>query len=159
MRSEGSVEYDMAHNVKFLADGFCAVVWGYIGDLDYFTQFFGFPDTQGAEPCGLCPCTNQEGDVPWSDFRSSPHPAVWMTRLFKHADFIARGRFTPLLQLPGVTCFTLMIDWMHVKYLGTDQYFLGSVLALMTMHIMSGIQLLSTVAPFIMYHRIAPYIR
>ena len=106
----------MAHNVKFLADGFCAVVWGYIGDLDYFTQFFGFPDTQGAEPCGLCPCTNQEGDVPWSDFRSSPHPAVWMTRVFKHADFIARGRFTPLLQLPGVTCFTMMIDWCQVPW-------------------------------------------
>ena len=48
MRCEGSVEYEMAHDVKLLADCFCAMVWGYLGDLDYLCQFFGFPDTQGA---------------------------------------------------------------------------------------------------------------
>ena len=55
---------ELAHNVKFLADGFCAVVWGYIGDLDYFVQFLNFADAQGMEPCRLCPCTNRGGDVP-----------------------------------------------------------------------------------------------
>ena len=48
MRCEGSVEYEMAHGVKLLADCFCAMVWGYLGDLDYLCQFFGFRDTQGA---------------------------------------------------------------------------------------------------------------
>ena len=43
MRCEDSDEYRLAHEVKNLADSVCAIVWGHIGDLDYFVKFFDFP--------------------------------------------------------------------------------------------------------------------
>ena len=44
----------------------------------------------------------------------------------------------PLLALIGASVLTVYPDWMHVKYLGTDQYLLGSVLKLMVFHLLPG---------------------
>ena len=43
-----------------------------------------------------------------------------------------------LLQLPGASCYTIAYDYMHVKYLGTDMYQFGSVLALLVRFVLPG---------------------
>ena len=134
----GTVEYRRAHDVVWLADGLFALLWVISGDLDFHAAFMGFPRTTAASPCGLCPCTNREGDMPWSDYRTDP-PAEWMQNMWgpeQYAD--AHPDRHPWLTLPGVTLLSVCIDWMHVKYLGTDQYFLGSVLYLLVFVLMGG---------------------
>ena len=43
-----------------------------------------------------------------------------------------------LFRLPGVSIWTVQCDYMHTKYLGTDQYFFGSVLRVMVYLLLPG---------------------
>ena len=43
-----------------------------------------------------------------------------------------------LFRVSGVTLHNVAPDLMHCKHLGTDQYYYGSVLKLLTHHIMTG---------------------
>jgi hypothetical protein len=44
----------------------------------------------------------------------------------------------PFLLLFFITIATINPDWMHIKYLGVDQYFFGSVLKVLTHHFLPG---------------------
>ena len=79
------------------------------------------------------------GDKPWSDFRDDP-PAEWMLDIWMPVDW--KMNTVPnnaLLRLSFVSILTLQPDWMHLKYLGTDKYFYGSVLALMVFYLLPGL--------------------
>ena len=54
--------------------------------------------------------------------------AIMMANTIRHA----------LLSLPGMSGLNLASDWMHVKYLGCDQYVLASVLYLLTHTLLPG---------------------
>ena len=44
----------------------------------------------------------------------------------------------PLFRLPGVSILNVMPDLLHCKHLGSDSWFYGSVMTLLTHHIMEG---------------------
>ena len=55
-----------------------------------------------------------------------------MAMLYSVAHFMAADPFPhPFWQIPGVSDYNLNLDYMHVKHLGVDKYFLGSVLFLL----------------------------
>ena len=87
----------------------------------------------------FCPCTNSVGTMPWNNFSVDP-PAPWMLALRNQEWFLTNAHLlpNPMYSIPGVTAMSVCIDWMHTKYLGTDQYFLGSVLWCMCNFLFDG---------------------
>ena len=91
----------------------------------------GLPNFSNANmPCALCR-TSLTGSNSWSNFRKD---APWRGQQWS---FSGWKRWpsrcsNPLFTLPGVSAFSISLDYMHSKYLGTDQYVFGSILALLT---------------------------
>jgi hypothetical protein len=117
-----------------LAAGYFGVLWGIMGDLDYFASDLGLPRFSAASPCTLCRCCN-EGPAFWSDFRQN---AAWIEECWTNEEWLAwDGRSTsPLFTMPGVTGLTVALDYMHCKYLGMDQYMFGSVMYVLCYFVM-----------------------
>lgn len=81
-----------------------------------------------------CQCT-ATGIATWSDFKDDAH---WRSTRWEADDWRnwdERSKCV-LLTLPGASCWTLAYDWVHVKYLGVDQYIFGSVLYVLVSMIM-----------------------
>ena len=83
-----------------------------------------------------CKCT-MTGPMTWSDFRSE---ATWRNTRWDPEDWRSWEQRTKcvLLTLPGASCWTIAYDWVHVKYLGVDQYIFGSVLFVLVCMVMPG---------------------
>ncbi|CAE7343817.1 unnamed protein product [Symbiodinium sp. CCMP2592] len=130
---EGTVQAERAGSA--LANGFYGVVWSLIGDLDYFTQILQLPNYNNASmPCPLCKA-NLSGDLTWSNFGST---APWRASLWRPHTWHAwadRSR-NPIFSIPGVSALQIACDYMHSKYLGTDQVQFGSVLSLLCYDVM-----------------------
>lgn len=89
-----------------------------------------------AGPCAWCRCT-LVGETTWTDFRATaPWREARWTKMGWHA-WEGKSKCS-LLQLPGASCYTIAYDYMHVKYLGTDMYQFGSVLALLVRFVLPG---------------------
>jgi hypothetical protein len=102
------------------------VLFGLLGDLDYFAAALKQPRWSTLHPCPACPC-GSAGILSWNDFRIE---AAWLARSWTPATWLAwpdRSK-CPLFKMEGVTALTVMLDWMHTKYLGVDQYMFGSVM-------------------------------
>lgn len=114
---------------EWLADGFFGIIWVLRGDLDWAYKVWKFPHYGSERPCGWCPCSIRDNALPWTDLRPD---ADWVSQVHTTAAFEARfpGR-SRLLHSPGISVQACWMDYMHVKHLGVDQYFLGSVLWLM----------------------------
>ena len=122
-----------------LAGGWKAVLWALTGDLDYFCSMLGTPNYSLASgPCMHCRC-KMTGPETWSDFRSE---AAWRTTRWDPEEWRTWEQRTKcvLLTLPGASCWTIAYDWVHVKYLGVDQYIFGSVLFVLVCMVMEGEQ-------------------
>ena len=134
----GTRSYELSHGPDTrLAEGYFALLWVIESDLDFLAQFWNFPRNSAASPCAYCPCTNRFGHMPFDNFSTDP-PAPWMSQI-RNVDYMLDHpeSFTnPMYRIPGVTALTVCIDWMHTKYLGTDQYFLGSVLFTLCHHLL-----------------------
>ena len=52
--AEGTIEWERAHVVVWLADGYYGLLWVFRGDLDFFNIFLNFPKDSAMKPCGLC---------------------------------------------------------------------------------------------------------
>ncbi len=106
---------------EFLADGFFAVLWVIAGDLDYLAKTLSMPRWSLAVGCCiLCKC-QKNGPDSWQDCRLD---APWTERLWTAQawrNYADRSR-NRLFTLPGVTGLTIALDYMHCKYLGSDQY-------------------------------------
>ena len=87
-------------------------------------------------PCMHCKCTGT-GPMTWTDFRPA---ALWRTTRWNPEDWRGWPQRTGcvLLTLPGTSCWTIAYDWVHVKYLGVDQYIFGSVLYVLVSMVMEG---------------------
>ena len=133
--NQGTAAWRRAHETVWLADGYFGLLWAIKGDLDYLGYFLGFPRVTATRPCGLCPCTIHD-DMPWTDFRAH---APWIPAQYsKEAYEGLFGGCNALLSLPAVSVLSIAPDYMHVKFLGTDQFLLGSVLYLLIHHLMAG---------------------
>ena len=139
---EGTVEWRMAHEVIWIAGGFYFYVFGFIGDMEFLADVYNAPRTTAINPCAWCPCNSDDsaGGMPWSDFRTLPDLALWMRNIYTRANWLNAGLvFNALLELPGMSSLNIMPDLMHVKYLGTDKYVLGSVMHLLVYVLLPGI--------------------
>ena len=143
----GTEEYKLATTVYWLAQGFCGIVWGLQGDLDWFHKGMRLENhSRNENPCCCCPAGM--ADPSWRDFRDC---AAWCLLVYT----AERWREVHPNPLPifGILINgeTILIDYMHVKYLGVDQYLFGSVLSMLVFHIMPGNpqQNMSTVFSFL----------
>lgn len=110
-----------------LAGGYCGVLWVVKGDLDYLFKNLKLPNYMSANPCAFCTCTNDDANVPWKDLRVT---ADWFANQWStHAWRIAHPGCIRLFLLPWMSIWSVHADYMHCKFLGTDQYFYGSVLS------------------------------
>ncbi|CAJ1430017.1 unnamed protein product, partial [Effrenium voratum] len=118
----------------FLANGYRAVLWAIIGDLDYLAAVFGFPRHNAAKPCALCNCSTS-GEHPWTDFSPS---ASWRATMWTPQSWLDSPSKlpNPLFSCAGVTACSVAYDYMHLKYLGSDQYSFGAVLTLLVYHVL-----------------------
>ena len=94
---------------------------------------------RGPELPGPCSCDSTPGPNAWSNFKTEP-PAPWTSNAYTPAYYRTTFAATlpMLLQLPYASILSCSLDWMHCKYLGVDQYFLGSVLMFMVGYLMTG---------------------
>jgi hypothetical protein len=109
-----------------LADGYYATIWAIMGDLDYFAKTLQLPRSTSSNPCALCRCT-LHGNTSW---KNNGLNAEWLSLCWKPLQWVAwDGRSKiELFSIPGVSGVTVALDYMHSKYLGSDQYQFGSVL-------------------------------
>ena len=109
-----------------LADGYFGIMFGSLGDLDYFAADLGLPRHSANSPCPLCRATTH-GPTHWQDCRVD---AAWLGECWTPVAWKAwPGRSqNQLFSLPGVRALTVALDYMHCKYLGMDQYIFGSIL-------------------------------
>ena len=123
---------------QWLAGRYRAIIWCLKGDLDYFAKCLKLAHYGSAHPCCLCPCNNTEGDgMCWSEFR--PSHAEWMGELWTNDEWRAMHTAVHLLfTIPGVGITMVYMDYMHVKYLGTDKYVYASILLLLVHDLMMG---------------------
>ena len=100
-------------------------------------------------PCIYCPANSTT--MPWRDFRAPR--ALWMSQIWTHTAWsAAHAHRNALLKLEFVTVHCLYVDLMHAKYLGTDMYFLGSVLWLLCYDILPGISTTNTLRIAVFSH-------
>ena len=118
-----------------LAGGFFAVLWGLRGDLDFFLKALKLKSAQSKNPCNCCDANKT--DKSWTDFRKEIDAAwtTWEDSCWEELNPLRHIRF---LMIPGFSISALMIDWMHCKHLGADQYFYGSVLCWLCRFVMRG---------------------
>eukprot|EP00959_Pyramimonas_sp_CCMP1952_P459246 9477932-Pyramimonas_sp.AAC.1 len=117
---------------QLLAGGYRACLWLLKGDLKYWSEDLDLPSHSSDIPCALCPAN--ASTLPWWDlFRG----AGWTNRIHSVADFEARFPTRhPIFTL--VTHYALSVDIMHVKHMGVDQYFVGSVMYVLIFLVMPG---------------------
>lgn len=120
---------------SYLAGGWYGILLSLCGDLDYNNKFLSLPHWSSAtRPCNLCFCT-AAGSHTWRDFRLN---APWRETLLTSVSWMAdpaRSR-CPLFDNPHVSGVSVQPDWMHVKFLGFMQFFLGSCLFLLCHQLM-----------------------
>ena len=120
-----------------LAGGYRGALWSLLGDLDYLAKILALPkSTLEKGPCCLCRCRGK-GPNTWMDFRDS---APWRDLQWSAVAWRAWPDRSPcpLFKEPGFSPWVIALDWMHCKYLGHDQLCYGSVLSLLTKHILPG---------------------
>ena len=99
------------------------MLWALEGDMDYYAKTLGLPRWSLSQHCcALCKC-EKNGPMTWQDARLG---APWVKSCWKPAEWMQslERSMNRLFSLPGVTCATVALDYMHCKYLGSDQYFL-----------------------------------
>ena len=89
-------------------------------------------------PTSLQPCIRcgaNCSDLPFTDNRKVG--SAWLGTVWSRAGWLASHPFHhPLFDLPFVSIWTVCLDWMHVKHLGVDRYYLGSCLWLLCYQIL-----------------------
>lgn len=130
----GSKEYRKANSQ--LAGGFYCTLVGLCGDLDYFAKFLSMPHWGSHNPCGWCGCTKL-GPRTWKDSRET---APWRATIHTTSTWLENPERSqcPIFHCKNTTGLTVQPDLMHVKYLGYQQFFLGSCLWLLCHEILPG---------------------
>lgn len=113
---------------ELLCGGFFLVPWSLKGDLDYFAKGLGLRHYQAKEFCEFCPA-NESDDVGmrWNNFRLD---ASWKRQLFTVSQWRAVHPELHWIfkKFEFVTLHNVEPDELHIMYLGTVAYMLGSVM-------------------------------
>ena len=121
--------------LKPLANGFFGILFGLSGDLDYYGNVMDLPHYSLKHGCcALCKC-NEEGPLSWTNFaRNAPWVISHWSRIAWHA--WDKKSKCPLFCLPGSFSAMVGLDYMHSKYLGSDQFTYGNCLFLLMSQMM-----------------------
>ena len=131
----GSVEEQRAG--KWLANGYCGALVAIQGDLDLFAGSLQLPRWNlKAGGCSVCKAC-QEGIGTWKTFANPQHilDLEWKPGEWKLWDKKSPCR---LFAIPNLTGCNVMLDYLHCKYLGSDQYQYGGLLFFMTYSLLPG---------------------
>jgi hypothetical protein len=121
-----------------LAGGYFGVTWLVKGDLDYFTKTLHLRSYNANEPCDLCPCDKNK-DKTWWPTNFGPASA-WKANLLQPAAWRAlypEGLHW-LFSLEYLSNLNIEPDELHIIYIGTSQYMLGSVLWMLAYSVLAG---------------------
>ncbi|CAE7455354.1 hypothetical protein AK812_SmicGene15091 [Symbiodinium microadriaticum] len=112
------------------------LIWGMFDKLHCGEENGQTETTWGSSPCTLCQCTKY-GVNSWMDFAPG---AAWQATCWSPAAWKAWGSRSRciLFEMSNLSACNVAMDWMHIKYLGADQYNYASVLFLLTHHILPG---------------------
>jgi len=123
----GSSEASLAG--QDLAGGYCGVLFTIKADLDFLAKTLGLRHYNSKTPCELCPAHRDTNDkkMLYNNFSAD---ASWMKSLYDIKDW--RSLYPevphPIFLVLGVNHYSVEPDELHIIYLGTAQYLLGSVL-------------------------------
>lgn len=107
------------------------------GDLEFYNQSLGLPRwSVNKGPCLFC---NAQGKGP-SNWRNFLPTAPWKDTQWTPASWRAWPEHSkcPLFRVPGITASNAMVDYMHTKHLGCDQYMFAGVIYILVHHVMEG---------------------
>jgi hypothetical protein len=120
-----------------LAGGFFGILWNLRFDLDWGQWQFQLADPLHGLPCACC--SGGKRAKPWTDCR---HPeSEWIGSTWdreSHRLHFGDNLHRLFRVLPGFCISHYVPDILHCKWLGADQYYLGSALALLTHHWLPG---------------------
>ena len=120
--SPGSIEGMRANT--YLAEAYRAMLWQEKCDCDWWYTNLSLPRFNSLHPCPFCP--GSLSSDPWWDLVKT---APWFLHMFDAKAFSdANLARSPLFSIAGFSMWSLRCDMMHVKHLGVDQYFYGSVM-------------------------------
>ena len=118
-----------------LADGYFGVTWSFNNDLDFAAKEMELANYRklNSNPCNHCPCN--QSTLPWDDLKPT---AAWVSNSFSVDAWRAFYKnLIELFNVPGVNVLCLGVDIMHVKHMGSDMYFYGSVLYMLVYEILT----------------------
>ena len=119
-----------------LAGGYRGILFGILGDLDYLASTLGLPRwNKKNDFCCLC---KPLGGLPWEDFRLGACEWVDQQWLVPSWRIWPQKPKNALFSVPGVTALNVCYDYMHCKFLGTDQVLFGGCLYILCNHCMDG---------------------
>jgi hypothetical protein len=100
------------------------VLWGIIGDLDFFHKDLGGPGHNAGEFCWRCRCNRNT--LPWTDFRPG---ALWRQTMLTPQEVLVSDVFDcPLFGKAGISPLMLMLDIMHTSELGVVLHVVANIL-------------------------------
>ena len=120
---------------KALAGNFCGALISLEGDLEYFAASLKLPRWSVLEgPCPMCACKGY-GPTTWKSFTADAHwkDLVWSPQAWH----LWSGKSTcKIFKVPRLSALNASLDYMHAKYLGSDQYQYGGIFFLLCFHIL-----------------------
>ena len=131
-----SSEANLAMTRTSLAGDHFGVLWSIKGDLDWYAKALALPSYNSNRPCPYCPCDKTAG--------ARMHPlafnrgAAWMGMVYSPQQWRSKnpGMHVLFKTFSFLSCHNVEADELHVLHLGVGQYFLGSVLWLLTFRVM-----------------------
>jgi hypothetical protein len=132
----GSAEAMLA--AQPLAGGYFGVTWLVKGDLDYFAKTLKLRNYNANIPCDLCGC-DKNRDSAWWPTNVGPTSA-WAANLLQPTAWRAlypEGLHW-LFSLEYLSNLNIEPDELHIIYIGTSQYMLGSVLWMLVYSVLAG---------------------
>ena len=117
---------------------FFGVIWSIKGDLDWFFKGLGLKSYNRKDPCEFCGCSRKLPKNMWPTNFSAG--ALWTTNMFTPAQWLAmQDSPHALFQVfEFLSQHNLEADELHILHLGVSQYYLGSILYLLTYDCLAG---------------------
>ena len=118
-----------------LAGGYTAALVCLQGDLEYLNKHLGLPRWNCMKSC--CPLCKAEGSGPntFKNFLPTApwHDTEWTATSWRASDQRSKSK---IFDLEHLNCWSVCLDLMHCKYLGTDEHQYASVLYLLVFEMM-----------------------
>ena len=117
-----------------LAGGFSGCLLQLCGDLDYYAKWLQVPRwSTHSKPCGLCKATFK-GVMSWMDNRPT---AKWISGGVTTANWREHWNTScALFRIPGVSAWSVSMDYTHCMFLGWLQYLCGSIMYMLVYTLM-----------------------